>query len=259
MPLIIGHRGAAALCPENTLESIRLAFDTFRVDGVEFDVHLTQDNIPVIIHDAKLERTTNGTGYIEQSALEKIRALNAGHYFDPDKNKTFPFRTHALKIPTFEELLQEFPNQVLLVEIKPKDRDVVRRSMDLIKKYNAEFRVIVGSKHHDIFDELKTNYPDIPRFLSQREIVLAYLDYSRGNKLPSQDPLSVASMPLEKCGMRFAGKGFIDFLHRKKIRSFFWTINDPEMMRQLAGAGADGIITDNPGTANQVFYPSGRN
>lgn len=257
--LIIGHRGAAALMPENTLESMRLAFDQFKVDGIEFDVHLTQDQVPVIIHDAKAERTTNGLGYISKLKLADLKKLNAAQHFKPAPNTSSPYRNQVLGIPTFEELLKEFPTQNLLVEIKPKDRLLVQKVMTLIQKYNAESRVIVGSQHHDVYDEMKNNFPETPRFLSQREIVLAYLDYQRGNPSPEQNRLSVASMPLEKCGMHFASKGFIDFLHRKKIRAFYWTINDPEVMRVLAGSGADGLITDNPAIANEVFYPPTRN
>ncbi len=77
-PLVIGHRGASALMPENTLESFRLAFGEHAADMIEFDVHLSRDGIPVVIHDETLERTTNGQGFVANKTFAELKSLNAG-------------------------------------------------------------------------------------------------------------------------------------------------------------------------------------
>ncbi len=80
LPRIIGHRGAKASTPENTLAGIRRAND----DGgkwVEFDVKLTKDSVPILMHDATLDRTTNGKGRVAEHALAQIRQLDAGSWF----------------------------------------------------------------------------------------------------------------------------------------------------------------------------------
>ena len=82
IPPIIGHRGAKANAPENTLVSIGKAHEE-GATWVEFDVKLTSDSVPILIHDATLERTTSGQGEVCNRSLEDIRRLDAGRWFGP--------------------------------------------------------------------------------------------------------------------------------------------------------------------------------
>jgi glycerophosphoryl diester phosphodiesterase len=133
--LNIGHRGAAAHAPENTLESMRLAFEQFKCGSIEFDIRFSKDRIPVVIHDATLDRTTNAKGYVYSQALQELQKHDAGYWFDPQKNKSYPFRGKGLRIPSFEQLLAAFPDKHLCVEIKEKEPAVTDSVMALIKKY----------------------------------------------------------------------------------------------------------------------------
>ena len=229
--LIIGHRGAAALLPENTLDSFRAAFEDFKADGIEFDVHFSADKIPVIIHDATLERTTNGRGFVSRQTFQQLQKLDAGK---------------GARIPSLEEVLVLFKTKTLFVEIKERSAELVHSVMALIERYKAD-KCVVGSKHFLVSATLRKHYPGQARFLSQREIVQNFIA-SRVSLTPNfTDALSVASMPLKGCGMPFDDPRFLAWLHQKKIRIFFWTINDPGEMKRLLSAGADGIITDRPG------------
>ena len=96
LPRIVGHRGAPRLAPDNTLASFRAAAAA-GVKAVEFDVALTFDARPVVLHDAGLERTTNGTGLLAESLLEAISGLDAGSWFDP------AFANEV--VPTLEETI----------------------------------------------------------------------------------------------------------------------------------------------------------
>ncbi|NKB59970.1 MAG: glycerophosphodiester phosphodiesterase [Alphaproteobacteria bacterium] len=95
-PRVIGHRGAAGHAPENTLESIRTAA-RLGAPWVEFDVHLSSDKIPVLIHDDTLDRTTDGKGAVDKNSLADLRSLDAGQWF-ADQFAGEP-------IPTLEETL----------------------------------------------------------------------------------------------------------------------------------------------------------
>lgn len=251
-PLVIGHRGAAAFLPENTLESFRLAFEQ-GVPMIEFDVHLSKDRVPVIIHDAKLDRTTNAKGYVSHFTVAELQPWDAGYFFDPDKRASFPQRAKGLRIPIFEEMLREFTTQGLSVEIKENSAEITHKVMELIHKYGAESRCIVGSKYFIVSQTLKKHYPHIKRFLSKREFILHYLSYKSGQSFVSSDPQAVASMPLEACGLAFGNADFIDYLHAREITVFYWTINHPLVMKELQKRGADGIITDNPRLALEAL------
>lgn len=218
------------------MESFRLAFQQ-QANMIEFDVRLSKDGIPVIIHDATLERTTNGKKYVCQRTLSELQKLDAGKGFC---------------IPTLEAILREFTTQGLAVEIKERSADLTRRVVALIQKYQAQNRCIVGSKY-DVVSKTMKQYPEIKRFLSRNEFIFHYLDYKRGNKKIISDAQAVASMPLKACGWELDHQAFINYLHQRSIQVFYWTVNDPAVMRELARKGADGMITDNPELAVQTL------
>ncbi len=237
-PLIIGHRGATAFLPENTLPSFKLAFEKFKVDMIEFDLRAAKDGVPVVIHDARLERTTNGKGFVIHKRWGELKELDAGS---------------GSSIPTLEEVLQTFPQQKLALEIKDPSAAFTRSVMETVNRIQAQKRVIVGSKHHVVYQTMKSDYPEVERFCSQREVMITCAEFKSGKRPWVQDPLSVVSIPTERLGCRLDSKELIDYFHEKGFRVFYWTINDADPMRTLAQRGADGIITDNPELANQVF------
>ena len=232
LPLVIAHRGASASAPENTLEAFRQAFDRFKVDMIEFDVHISKDGVPVILHDARLERTTAGKGYVSKYAASELKIFN---------------------IPTLEEVFEAFPGKSFAIEVKENSAELTRTVMGLVNKFKAGPRVIVGSKHHAVFEEMRKNFPGVPRFASQRVVIAAIVDFKRGVKNPSEDPLTAASIPVERLGFRLDQERLIRYFHRKKMRLFFWTINDALSMKALWARGADGIITNHPALLNQVL------
>ncbi len=251
LPLIIGHRGAAKHRPENTMVSFDGAFQS--VQAVEFDLWLSRDQVPFIFHDAKLERTTDGSGYAISKNWKELQNLDAGFGFDPQQDKSFPFRGQGVKIPRFEEVLEKYAGKHLSVEIKQNSLELVHESLKLLTRYKCLENCVVGSKHHRVWETMKKFYPSIPRFLSRREIILSFLDF-KGGVSPRQDPSAVASLPVQKqCGMNFKAGSFIDYLHARKMKVFFWTVNERETIEELIRAKADGIISDDPAFADQVL------
>jgi glycerophosphoryl diester phosphodiesterase len=182
-----------------------------------------------------------------------LQQFDAGYRFDPEQNKSFPFRGQGIKIPAFEELLMKFPGKFWCVEIKQNSAELVHESVKLLLKHNLMNVCVIGSKHHLVSDTMRRHYAGTPRFFSQREIVLSYLDFKRG-ATPAADPDGVASLPIEKkCGMDFTEPGYIRYLHDKKVRVYYWTVNDSMKMDQLARRGADGLISDDPASAVNFF------
>src|ERR1700752_3879311 len=102
--LVIAHRGNSAFFPENTLESFDQAV-AIGADALEFDVRLSRDGRAVVIHDATLERTTNGAGEVAALTVDELQRLDAGYRFTHDGGRTFPFRGRGLTIPTLEMVL----------------------------------------------------------------------------------------------------------------------------------------------------------
>lgn len=256
-PLVIGHRGASALMPENTLESFRLAFGEHAADMIEFDVHLSRDGIPVVIHDETLERTTNGQGFVANKTFAELKSLNAGYGFDPEKNFTFPTRDRQIRIPSLEEVFQEFPNKRLAIEIKAVAPGLVQKVLDLVEKFNAVERCTVGSLEDSVFQELQRLDAPTRIFTSRKAAQRLVIEYFLCRKHPSKKPRLVASLPVENKYFDLKKKSWIDWLHEKEILVYYWTVNTPDLMRTLAERGADGIMSDDPGLIRRTLLPDG--
>ena len=106
--MLVAHRGGSKLAPENTMAAFRRAVDWWGADMLELDVRLTRDGHVVVIHDATLDRTTDGEGPVAERTLDEIHALDAGYRFeDPDGGRSF--RGTGVVVPRFEEVLMAFP------------------------------------------------------------------------------------------------------------------------------------------------------
>lgn len=252
MTLIIAHRGSAAHRPENTLEAFRLAFEEHHAQMIELDVRLSKDNIPVVIHDSTLERTTNGSGYVARYSFAELQLFDAGYWFSPEKNDLFPFRNQGLRIPSLEEVFSHFPQKAIAVEIKEKSERLCQAVVQLIRMFRREDRTIVGSGLNSVRRYLESHAPELEQFCSKKEI----FGLLSGFKFLDPKGKMVASTPLASCGKRFDRKEWIETLKAKQIKSFFWTVNHPVTMKDLERLGADGIITDNPKLLYEVLSKS---
>ncbi|HIW34064.1 MAG TPA: DUF1080 domain-containing protein, partial [Candidatus Paenibacillus intestinavium] len=153
-PFIVGHRGMPSIAPENTIEGNRLAIEA-GADHFETDVYLTKDGVPIIFHDATLQRTTNGTGYIEDFTLAELKLLNA--------NKQFPTAFPNVKIPTLEEQidLARATDTVIQTEIKSTNPLVIDAIVELVKRKKAQDLITVISFDTNQIKRMNELMPEI--------------------------------------------------------------------------------------------------
>ncbi len=147
---VIGHRGASDEAPENTLPAFRRALE-LGADGFEFDVQLTADGQPVVIHDAVLDRTTTGSGPVAAASSDQIRALDAGGWFAPAFT--------GERVPTLEAVLA-LPAAVFELEIKSWGRQVLDAVLSAVDAADVFGRVKFTGWNHPMLCRLKAERPD---------------------------------------------------------------------------------------------------
>ena len=242
--LVIAHRGASAYAPENTMAAFKLA-QAMGADGIEFDVKLTADGVPIVMHDATLDRTTNGSGEVARRTLLEIRELEAGSFFDD--------AFAGERVPTLVEVLEGLGTDLLFnIELtnytSPRD-NLPERCLQVVEEVGALERVLFSSFNPIAVWGLRGHVPDhqlgllvgrstpgIARWLMRRLV-------PHGALHPEVELLT---------------KAIVSASHRRGKRVHAWTVNAPEIMEQLLLWGVDGLITDRPDVARDVIE-RGRN
>jgi glycerophosphoryl diester phosphodiesterase len=252
-PVNLAHRGASALAPENTIEAFRLAVEA-GAGGLELDVHMTRDGHIVVIHDATVDRTTNGTGAVSEMTLEELRRLDAGHNFSPEGGPTRPYRGRGVRVPTLGEVLREFPGVAVNIEIKAGTPGIEEKVLGVLREANALGRALVVSTPHDIVKRFrKVSGGHVSTGASRWEIGVFYISSRfRLERLvrPAYDALQV---PLRHRGLPVVTPRFVRAAHARGVRVDAWTINQADEMRRLLDLGVDVIMTDRPGMLAEVL------
>ena len=252
-PVNVAHRGASTLAPESTIEAFRLAVEA-GAGGLELDVHMTRDGHIVVIHDATVDRTTNGSGAVSEMTLDELRRFDAGHNFSPDGGSTRPYRGRGVWVPTLGEVLEEFPGVAVNIEIKAGTPGIEETVLGILRDANALGRALVVSTPHAIVKRFrKISSGHISTGASRWEIGVFYiLSRLRLERLvrPAYDALQV---PLLHRGILVVTPRFIRAAQARGVRVDVWTINQAEEMRRLLDLGVDVIMTDRPGTLAEVL------
>lgn len=234
---MIAHRGGCARAPENTLEAMQLGIAD-GADGLEFDVRLSADGEVVVIHDSKVDRTTDGTGLVERMTLAQLRSLDAGFRFNaPPVDRAT--KTKA-RIPTLDEVLQTFPGVPLLIEIKtPLAASGTRR---LIEKHRAEERCLVDSFTSAALNVFRGSR--IARGAGRSEIISVLARSFAVAPSPVPSDLSALSIPLTYYGLPLPVRHLARIMRSAGKPTHIWTVNMPDEARAMWRLGASGIITD---------------
>lgn len=242
---VIAHRGGWSLWPENTRFGFQNAVN-LDVDMLEMDIYSTRDEVLVVIHDDTVDRTTNGTGKIQDFTLSELKMLDAGYRWSPDRGKTFPHRGQSITIPTLAEIFEAFPNTPMSVEIKHKKPGIEAALCDLVRKYGMSDRILIAS----FFGRSQKTYrkhcpeailsPGIWQGLGFYLLTRLHLSYLY------QPDVQVLQVPLTLGPLNGVHPTFLSAARRHGYKIQVWTVNDEETMRTLIDLPIDGIITAYP-------------
>lgn len=261
--LLVAHRGSMFLWPENTLTSIQGAMDT-GADIVEIDLEVTADDEIVVLHDSTVDRTTDGTGRIDELPLEEVKQLDAGYTFPPERPPDYldgvtdhgylppsddphPFRGQGIEIPTIEEVFELLPaDYPVLLELKTDAIDLDSLA-SLIRSFERESHTLVAGFATEPLERFRAIAPEIETGLGGSE-VRQFLATSRASEHRYDPPGDFIFFPHE-----IVRPSMVDRAHRKGLPVMPWTVNDPEEMIRLADAGVDGLVTDDHLFVEQIL------
>lgn len=244
-PIVFAHRGGSALAPENTIP----AFDNGLArgaDGLEFDVHLSRDGVPVVIHDATVDRTTNGTGAVADLTAGTLAALDAGYRFTRDG--AFPFRGLGFGVPALQDVLDRFRHVPLLVELKSADPELASLVVGQIRAVDGIGRISVGSFLRGAIEAVRACEPRITTGAATDEIKseLTAAVFGSGARKP---PFQSFQVPEVHAGMRVVTRDFVARAHGVGVSVIVWTVDREDDILRLLEWGVDGLITDRPDVA----------
>ena len=222
--MIMGHRGAAALEPENTLLSIARAIE-IGVDAVEIDVHLTKDREVVVIHDATVDRTTNGTGPVNSFTVQEIKRLNAGK---------------GQAIPTLQDVIDLIDMRVKLI-IELKQEGTEKSVVDLIARNNLYDNAYVISFWHRLVKTVKEMDSSI-------KTGVLFVGCPVDTCVATQASADVLVMKYS-----FVNKEFVKSAHQDDIKVFIWNIDDRDVLIPYADMGVDCIGSNDPRVLVEYF------
>jgi glycerophosphoryl diester phosphodiesterase len=242
--VVMGHRGFKDVAPENTMGSFKKTLQV-GADMIELDVHLSKDGELIVMHDATVDRTTNGTGAIKDKTLEELKKLDAGSKFSP------VFKDE--RIPTLEEVLQFAKDKISVnIEIKKEAVEenpapgmgVEEKVANLVAKYDMVEHVIICSFSPLALSRIKQINPMLPTgYLIVTEPFLT----SQVNMAAKVKADAVHEY------RSFVSKREIENAHKYNIHENVWTVDKPHNMADLIDRGVDALITDRPDLALKVL------
>ena len=246
-PLIIGHRGASAVAPENTMAAFRKAIEV-GADGIEFDVRLTNDGVPVVIHDDNLRRTNGRPERITDLSAQELRGIDVGTWFSISRGLAAnQFKDEP--VPTLEELLQEFSTHdvVLYLELKCAPVEVPRIAATVCRMLQGTpigDRVIVECFDLSAIAEVKRLAPEIktaalfePRVSDPMSVLVGQQLVDRA-KAVGADEIALH--------YRLARRRTVEQARHACMSVAVWTVDDPSWLARSREYGINSLITNDP-------------
>lgn len=243
--LVIAHRGGAGLRPENTLAAFAHAV-AFGADVLEMDVQQTADGAIVVIHDATVDRTTDGRGRVDSFTFDALRKLDAGHNWSADGGRSFPFRGKGIRIPTLEEVFSRFAQRRMIIEMKHSGTALAQPLCDLIRRSRMTEKALIASMNVDAVAAFRAACPEVLTAMSAAEARTFHGFHLAGLESVYSPPVMALLIPDRIRDRTIATAALVEAARRRNVRVQVWNINDEERMRQLAQIGVDGIMTDRP-------------
>ena len=247
LPLIIGHRGASAVAPENTMAAFRRAL-AVGADGIEFDVRLTRDGVPVVIHDTTLRRTGGLRHRVAELSWAELAKIDVGSWFAQKKGLppgTFSNET----VPSLAELFTLFQsnNSTLYLEMKTdspsEQRPLAEACVRAIDEHSLKQRVIVECFQLPALKILKEIDPEI------KTVALFEPGFTNPSVFADQriidqaTEVGAAALALHH---RLARESLVKKAKDAGLHVAVWTVDDPAWIERANAIGIDALITNNP-------------
>lgn len=238
---IIAHRGWSGSYPENTLIGMREAIK-LGCHMIEFDVALSLDRRPIIIHDDSLSRTTNAFGLVKEMSYRDLRKLDAGSWFHP--------KYMGARLPSLDEILLISRGSGIMVNIEIKKEcfdselhtdGIEHQVIDAVKKYRVQDRVVISCFRWDIIERIHRLAPEL------KTALLHYKDVGRLNPAELKDRYGIVSFNPHCIDLT---QKFVDQCHEAGLQVFPFTVNSYRDMEKYIDMEVDGIFTNHP---NRVF------
>ena len=242
-PSLVAHRGGAKLAPENTMAAFRQAVEAWRSDVLEMDVRLSSDGHVIVIHDATVDRTTDGVGQVHELPWAALRELDAGYHFVA-LDGTACFRGRGVRLPRFEEVLEAFPRSRLNVE--SKSPETARPLVELIRRHGATHRVLIAAQ----YERTRRGARGYQGAWGASSGQVARLRLLPLGYTPMADIIQVCEW---WNGIRIVTPSFLARAHGRNLPVQVWTVDDPVAMRRLLSWGVDGIQSDRPDLLSSVL------
>lgn len=245
--LVIAHRGASHYAPENTMAAFKMAWQ-MKADMIELDVQLSKDGVPVVFHDAKLEKHSNGRGLVSSYLYDELRQLDAG--------KWFSIEFMGEKIPSLEKVLKWAAGKIMVnIEIKAEavshsqKGGIEEKVIQLVQEAGLEKHVIISSFDYRAVERIKKIAPGILTGL--------LYDKKSSTKRGPVDLLRDYKADFFHCSKSQMGKEWRRQLNASEKRFLIYTVNRKKTMQKWIEKGAFGIFSDKPNllreTAEELF------
>lgn len=245
-PLIIGHRGASAVAPENTLAAFERALID-GADGIEFDVQLARDRVPVVIHDTTLRRTGLREGLIAALSSDELSRIDVGTWFNQRHpglaSPAYPDERIITLARVFDSMKERKP--LLYVEMKcdvSASAQLAAEVVELVRAYSLQDSVVVESFTHEAIAEIKRLAPEIR--------TAALFEPKLSLPLPSARRIIEAAMRVEADEIALhrslATRRVTEAAGRRGLKTVVWTVDSPAWVRRARDFGVHAIITNTP-------------
>lgn len=230
---VIAHRGSSEFTPENTLTAFKKAI-LDGADAIELDIRLTKDNELVVIHDSRLERTSNGVNKVENWTLADLKKLDFGSWFDP--------QFESERIPTLDEVFKTIKKKVGYdIEIKPNVKHpdlILKKCLSLIKQHKLQKLVMISSFEHSIVKKVKTLDKTIATGIIYSPIIHFAEDPVFLAKKYNADAIIVSR--------NYTRETMIKDAHRENLLFFVYNVEKRKHFNRMINFKVDGIITKTP-------------
>ncbi|WP_400162184.1 glycerophosphodiester phosphodiesterase [Brevibacillus sp. TJ4] len=232
MNVCMAHRGWSGKAPENSMTAIRLALAEPAIRGIEVDVQLSRDGVPVLIHDFTLGRTTNGTGLVKDHTLEQLRSLDAGSWYNP--------KFAGERIPTLEEALLAAKGRCTLnLELKATSEmypGLAEKVLELLERHAMKDQVYITSFDHQLIRHVRSLDADVQTGL----IVF-------GRPVMLLEQLQAAGANILAMEYTYLNQELVNTVIQEGFKVIAWTLDDPDAIRTVLSWHPDvQICTNHP-------------